>query len=91
MYWLFLLLAIGAFFFAVSTTQMWLLVLALLAALVFSLLWIRGLYVAKFGDSAPTAPRVLHPAELQRMRDQLLADRPATATPVAPPEPQKEP
>lgn len=84
MYWLFLLLALGAFLFAFSTTHSWLLVLALLAALVFLLLWAKGLYVARFG-SVSSVPRPLHAAELQALRAQLQpkAD-PAAAAPVAP-------
>ncbi|MGV8960078.1 MAG: hypothetical protein ACOH1V_06790 [Stenotrophomonas sp.] len=88
MYWLFLLLAIGAFMLAISTPQLWLLVIALLAALVFFLLWIKGLYVSKFGQVAD-APRALHPVELQRLREQLAKESPSD-TPAVPPtgEPQ---
>jgi hypothetical protein len=71
MYWLFLLLAIGAFILAISTTQMWLLVLALVASLVFALLWVKGLYVARMGSVVADTPRALHPAELQALREQL--------------------
>ena len=70
MYWLFLLLALGAFLLAFSTTHSWLLVLALLAALVFLLLWVKGLYVARFGGVS-SVPRPLHAAELQALRAQL--------------------
>lgn len=83
MYWLFLMLALGAFLLAFSTTHSWLLVLALLAALVFLLLWVKGLYVARFGG-VTSVPRPLHAAELQALRAQLQpkAD-PAAAAPVA--------
>ncbi|MEN5207214.1 hypothetical protein ABE493_03685 [Stenotrophomonas terrae] len=82
MYWLFLLLALGAFLLAFSTTHSWLLVLALLAALVFLLLWAKGLYVARFGGMN-TVPRPLHAAELQALRAQLRpAAEPATAAPA---------
>ncbi|WP_303748135.1 hypothetical protein [Stenotrophomonas pigmentata] len=88
MYWLFLLLALGAFLFAFSTTQAWLLVLALLAALVFLLLWAKGLYVARFGGVS-SVPRPLHAAELQALRAQFQAKNDpgvaATATTAAPP------
>ncbi len=86
MYWLFLLLAIGAFALAVSTPQMWLLVVLLLAALAFFLLWIKGLYVAKFGNVLPDAPRALHPAELQRLRDQLRTEKTVEAPPSSAPD-----
>lgn len=69
MYWLFLLLALGAFLLAISTTQAWLLALALLAALVFMLLWVRGLYIARIGGVISDTPRALHPAELQALRE----------------------
>ncbi len=72
MYWLFLLLALGAFVLAISTTQMWLLVLSLLAALLFAVLWIKGLFAARFSGIISEAPRPLHPAELQMMREKLL-------------------
>jgi len=83
MYWLFLLLALGAFFLAFSTTHAWLLVLALLAALLFLLAWAKGLYVARFG-SVNTVPRPLHAAELQALRAQLqpAASPDPTATPA---------
>ncbi len=88
MYWLFLLLAFGAFLLAFSTTHSWLLVLALLAALVFLLLWAKGLYVARFGGVS-SVPRPLHAAELQALRAQLQpkadpAAAPVAHTPVAP-------
>ncbi|WP_305804764.1 hypothetical protein [Stenotrophomonas sp. YIM B06876] len=84
MYWLFLLLAIGAFMLAISTPQLWLLVLALLTALAFFLLWIKGLYVSRFGTVAD-APRALHPAELQRLREQLRPDTATETSAAAPP------
>jgi len=71
MYWLFLLLALGAFVLAISTTQMWLLVLSLFASLLFAVLWIKGLFAARVGGVVGDAPRPLHPAELQALRDQL--------------------
>lgn len=82
MYWLFLLLAIAAFTLAVSTPQMWLLVIALLVSLAFFLLWIKGLYVARFGSVVPEPRRALHPAELQKLREQL---RPTTTADVSAP------
>ena len=87
MYWLFLLLALGAFLFAFTTAHAWLLVVALLAALVFLLLWAKGLYVARFGGVS-SVPRPLHAAELQALRAQFQARTdPETAATVAPPAP----
>ncbi len=76
MYWLFLLLALGAFTLAITTTHAGLLLLALLAALLFFLLWIKGLHAARFSGAASQPARALHPAELQALRDQL---RPAAS------------
>lgn len=90
MYWLFLLFALAAFLFALSTTHTGLLVLSLIVALVFTLLWIKGLYAAKFGGVVNDVPRPLHAAELQALREQLrpaattAAASPATAEPAAP-------
>ncbi|WP_293706686.1 hypothetical protein [Stenotrophomonas sp. UBA7606] len=78
MYWLFLVLALGAFLVTLTTTHMVLLVLSALAALVFLLLWVKGLYAARIG-SVSEAPRPLHPAELQALREQFRAQQ-ATAT-----------
>ena len=95
MHWLFLLIALGAFALAVTTPNTWLLVLALLMALLFVMLWVKGLYVAKFGDGAASVPRPLHPSELQAMREQLKSKAtqaaPASASPVNPPSPPAGP
>lgn len=95
MYWLFLLLALGAFVVAISATQTWLLLLSLLAALGFALLWVKGLYAARIGGVIGDTPRALHPAELQALREQLRpgADAPAASpsTPVPPAAPDREP
>ncbi len=91
MYWLFLLLALAAFVFALSTTNMALLVLSLVAALVFMLLWVKGLYAAKFDGVVNDVPRPLHAAELQALREQLrpaaTADATADAATTTPPSP----
>ncbi|WP_228114257.1 hypothetical protein [Stenotrophomonas sp. MYb238] len=84
MYWLFLLLALGAFVLAITTTQTWLLLLSLLAALLLFLLWMKGLYAARFGGTASQTPRALHPAELQALREQLGPGRTATVAPSSP-------
>ncbi len=90
MYWLFLLFALAAFLFALSTTHTGLLVTALIAALVFALLWVKGLYAARFGGVVNDVPRPLHAAELQALREQLrpgAASGPAPAAPATPPSP----
>ncbi|WP_225591643.1 hypothetical protein [Stenotrophomonas sp. STM01] len=87
MYWLFLLLALAAFVFALSTTNMALLVLSLVAALVFMLLWVKGLYAAKFDGVVNDVPRPLHAAELQALREQLRPAATADAATTTPPLP----
>ncbi len=87
MYWLFLLLALGAFILAITTTHPWLLFLSLLAALLFFLVWIKGLYAARFSGTASQAPRALHPDELQALREQL---RPGASPAVPPSSPANE-
>jgi hypothetical protein len=95
MYWLFLLLALGAFVLAISATQTWLLLLSLLASLVFAFLWVKGLYVARVGGALTDAPRALHPAEMQALREQFRANaasNPGTSpTPSQPATPDREP
>ncbi|MEA5666217.1 hypothetical protein VA603_01515 [Stenotrophomonas sp. MH1] len=87
MYWLFLLLALAAFVFALSTTNMALLVLSLVAALVFMLLWVKGLYAAKFDGVVNDVPRPLHAAELQALREQLRPAATADAATTTSPSP----
>ncbi len=100
MYWLFLLLALGGFMLALSTTKMWLLVLSLVASLVFLLLWVKGLYAARISGVIADSPRALHPAELQALRDQFKpkgtegaapAPAPAVPAPAAPVAPAANP
>ena len=80
MYWLFLLLALGAFVLAFSTPHMSLLVLALLAALGFLMAWARSWYMAKIGDASQRdALPMIDPAELRRLRAQAEARRAAAA------------
>ncbi len=78
MYWLFLVLALGAFLVTISTTQTWLLVLSALATLLLLVLWVKGLYVNRIGNVSE-APRPLHPAELQALREQFRAQQAASA------------
>jgi hypothetical protein len=83
MYWLFMLLAIGCFAFAVKTPSTGLMVLSLLGALLFLLAWVRGRYVATFGghDRGTGSEREIYnaidPTELRRLREQAQARRDA--------------
>ncbi|MEN5273695.1 hypothetical protein [Stenotrophomonas lactitubi] len=70
MYWLYLLLALGCFAFALKTPNMGLMSLALLAALAFLLAWVRGRYVARFGDLQRDPATLADSDELRRLREQ---------------------
>lgn len=88
MHWLFLLFAIGALFFALTTTHPGLLLLGMLAALACLLLWVRGLYIARVGNAFTATPRALHPSELQAMRDQLRSAGTVSSNPPSEGQPQ---
>ncbi|WP_448132622.1 hypothetical protein [Stenotrophomonas rhizophila] len=75
MHWLFLLLALGCFALALKVPQMSLMLLALLGTLVFLLMWVRGLYVARFGTMQRDISSVIDPTELRRLREQAQARR----------------
>lgn len=83
MYWLFMLLAIACFAFAVKTPSTGLMVLSLLGSLAFLLAWVRGRYVATFGDSPRDTGgeraiyHAIDPTELRRLREQAQARRDA--------------
>ena len=70
MYWLYLLLALGCFAFALKTPSMGLMSLALLGALAFLLAWVRGRYVARFGDLQRDPATLVDSDELRRLREQ---------------------
>jgi len=73
MYWLYLLLALGCFAFALKTPHMGLMSLALLAALAFLLAWVRGRYVARFGDLQRDPATLVDAEELRRLRERAQA------------------
>ncbi len=79
MHWLFLLLALGALVLAFTTPHMWLLVLALLAALPLLLAWVRSWYVQHIGDLQHSGSSVIDPAGLRRLHE--LAERRNVAMP----------
>ncbi|WMJ71098.1 hypothetical protein [Stenotrophomonas sp. 24(2023)] len=87
MYWLFLLLALGCFALALKTPSMGLMVLALLAALGFLLAWVRGRYVARFGDLQRDPATLIDAEELRRLREQAQARRAAATDDRDPPAP----
>ncbi|WP_459040786.1 hypothetical protein [Stenotrophomonas sp. PSU-St83] len=73
MYWLYLLPALGCFAFALKTPSPGLMALALLAALAFLLAWVRGRYVARFGDLQSDPSTLIDADELRRLREQAEA------------------
>jgi len=85
MYWLFMLLAIGCFAFAVKTPSTGLMMLSLFGALLFLLAWVRGRYVATFGgsqrDTGSEIYNAIDPTELRRLREQAQARRDADRDP----------
>lgn len=75
MYWLYLLPALGCFAFALKTPSPGLMALGLLGALVFLLAWVRGRYVARFGDLQRDPSTLVDAEELRRLREQAEARR----------------
>ena len=85
MIWLFLLLALAAMVMAMKTTSMLLMVLSLLAALVFLVLWAYGWYASRVGSVSRDASLILDPDELRRLREQAEARKLAAQSPSEPP------
>lgn len=77
MHWLFLLLALGCFALALKTPHQGLMLLSLLGMLVLLLAWVRGLYVARFGNLQRDISTVIDPTELRRLREHGQARRQA--------------
>ena len=70
MYWLYLLLALGCFAFALKTPHAGLMSVALLAALALLLAWVRGRYVARFGELQRDPASLVDAEALRRLREQ---------------------
>jgi hypothetical protein len=73
MYWLFLLMSLGAMAVALRTTSMALMVVSLLAALALLIAWILGWYSARAGSSDSSGRGMIDPVELHRLREQAQA------------------
>ncbi|MCO5055421.1 hypothetical protein [Thermomonas sp.] len=84
MHWLFLLLAIGAFGFGFFTTSAAVLVVCLLVALLFFVLWVLGMYQAHVAGVGRDTSMMVDPAELRRLREQAQARRAEQAQDDAP-------
>ncbi|MEO6227078.1 MAG: hypothetical protein ABIO61_04365 [Thermomonas sp.] len=79
MHWLFLLLGFVAMVVAFKTTSSGLMGICLLAALIFFILWLAGLYSARMAGRSRDASMIIDPAELRRLREQAEARKLATA------------
>ena len=77
MYWLYLLLAIGALLMALKTTSSGLMVLCLLAALVLLVLWVAGMYSARMAGRSRDPSLMIDPVELRRLREPAEARKAA--------------
>ncbi|WP_115006470.1 hypothetical protein [Xanthomonas campestris] len=88
MHWLFLLIALGALVLAFSTPHVWLLVVSLLVALLLLLLWTRGWFAARMGDTQRDTGSMIDPAELRRLRELADARKAAALTAARDGEPQ---
>ncbi|MCP3042588.1 hypothetical protein [Xanthomonas euvesicatoria] len=88
MHWLFLLMALGALVLAFSTPHVWLLVVSLLVALVLLLLWTRGWFASRMGDSQRDTSSMIDPAELRRLRELAEARKSAALAAARDSEPQ---
>ena len=73
MHWLYLLLALGALWLALTTPYGWLLFLALLAALALLVAWMRGWYLDRIGGQQRDESAIIDPLELRRLREQAEA------------------
>ncbi|OQP77237.1 hypothetical protein IA54_008045 [Xanthomonas phaseoli pv. syngonii LMG 9055] len=88
MHWLFLLMALGALVLAFSTPHVWLLVVSLLVALLLLLLWTRGWFASRMGDTQRDTSSMIDPAELRRLRELVEARKSAALAAARDSEPQ---
>lgn len=77
MYWLFLLLSLGAMAVALRTPSMALMAVSLLAALGLLIAWAMGWYSARAGNSDRSGRGMVDPVELHRLREQAQARKAA--------------
>lgn len=83
-FWLFLLLALGALAVALKTASVALAVLCLLAAFGLLVAWILGLLAQRIGSRSRDAQMLIDPQELRRLREQAEARRAAAPPPDLP-------
>lgn len=85
MHWLYLLLALGALWLAMTTAHGWLLFVALLASLVLFVAWMRGWYLERVGGQQRDESAMIDPLELRRLREQAEARKREAAQDRTPP------
>ncbi|MCR6686116.1 hypothetical protein [Pseudoxanthomonas sp.] len=83
MHWLCLLFAFGALLVAITTSQVWILALSLLAALGLFGAWALFWYQERMGGSQRDESAMIDPVELRRLRELAEARRREAATPQA--------
>ncbi|GAB3737065.1 hypothetical protein GCM10028862_22190 [Luteimonas pelagia] len=77
--WIYLLLSVGAFALAFMAASPWLVVVALVAALVLLVAWVMTLFAQRVGNRARDEAQMLDPMELRRLREQAEARRAAAS------------
>ena len=87
MYWLYLLLAIGAMLLSMRTTSSLLMALCLLASLGLFVAWVMGWYAARMGDRQRDDSQMIDPAELRRLRELAEARKRGEQPPSSGPPP----
>lgn len=85
MYWLFLLIAIGALIGAFVSGPTWLMVLCLVVSLVFFVAWAMGLYADRIGSNSRDESQMIDPLELRRLREIAEARKAGLQSPAEPP------
>ena len=75
MHWLLLLLAVGAFAVALTTSSIGLAAICGLAALVLLVAWVLGWYSARVGARSRDESAMIDPVEVRRLREQAEARR----------------
>ena len=74
MHWLYLLLALGALWLAITTPHAGLWLRALLAALALFVAWMRGWYLDRVGGQPQRdESAIIDPLELRKLREQAAA------------------
>lgn len=88
MYWLYLLLSLGALVMAMQASSTVWVVLCLLVSLALLVAWVMGWYSARVGERQRDESQMIDPAELRRLRELAEARKQAaSSSPTEPPAP----